>query len=364
MSSAQGEDRSDFQAVLPPVDRNGRKLDFIFFKATEGVSWVSQTYARNVALAKQSGVPFGSYHFFHPSLDVAQQIALFMATVAEHGGLIPGAMLAADSEITAGANGELLLQSDRSHLLTRDAQSGVASIRPGVDYPHHLLSRSTPKALDASLVGSTTHEFLRGVRTAVEVALGGDYCQEVVYTYENMLPQLAGCTDFDLWIAYYNNSAPPSVAPFRSWVIWQYAGGGGNGGSDQNGANGDVAWFEAWRTAKMPKPGPTPSPAPSPPPGHVTFSVTMPVLKVGMADHPGTVDYVHRLQWELAGLSAIAALPECVGLVADGNFGPKTELAVKRVQVFANLAKDMSSASGQCGAAEWQFVFAGTRGNA
>jgi len=92
--SAQGEDRSDFQSVMDPVDRNGRKLDFILFKATEGLTWTSKTYKANIARAKAQGVPYGSYHFFHPSLAVEPQVALFMSFVAENGGLNPGAMLA------------------------------------------------------------------------------------------------------------------------------------------------------------------------------------------------------------------------------------------------------------------------------
>src|SRR4051794_13885691 len=100
--SAQGEDRSDFQSVMEPVDRNGKKLDFIFFKATESVTWTSRTYRENVARAKAAGVPYGSYHFFHPSVAVEPQVALFMSFVAENGGLHPGAMLACDSEIQSG----------------------------------------------------------------------------------------------------------------------------------------------------------------------------------------------------------------------------------------------------------------------
>jgi hypothetical protein len=360
VSSAQGEDRSDFQAVLPPVDRDGKKLDFIFFKATEGTSWVSQTYAENVALAKQHGVPFGSYHFLHPSLDVQAQIALFMSTVAAHGGLESGAILAVDSEITMGVNGEVMVLSDRSDILLRpDPASNRARIRPGVEYPHNWPFASVPAKFDVALVNSATQQFISGVRTAVEVALGGDHCQELVYTFEAMLPQLSSCTEFPLWIAYFSSSAPPSVHPWADWTIWQYAGGGGNGGSDQDGFNGDVTAFSTWRLAKMPAPAPPPPPLTT-----STFSITMPNLKLGSIDVAGSPTFVHRLQWLLAGLSTVADLPSASGLKADGSYGPATQTAVKDMQVFAKLSPDLTSASGEVGSAEWKFLVSAVYGTA
>lgn len=359
MSSAQGEDRSDFQAVLPLADRTGKKLDFAIFKATEGTSWVSQTYARNIANAKAEGVPFGSYHFFHPSLPVDPQVALFMATVAEHGGLIPGAILAVDSEITSGVNGDLVLLSDRSNLLERTNSGTGVRIRQGVEYPHHTILRSRPESFDSSIVGPRTQQFLIGVRTAVKVALGGDYCQELAYTFEAMLPSLSACVDYPLWIAYFAPSAPPSVRPWDHWTIWQYAGGGGNGGSDQDGFNGTVEQFNTWRLSKMQNPIPAPQPETS-----STFLVTMPNLKRGDSDKSGSPVMVHRLQWLLAGLATVAHLPSAVGLKADGDFGPATEAAVKAMQAFARLAKDVPSASGQVGQAEWEFLYSAKYGNA
>ena len=191
--SAQGEDRSDFQAVMPPVDRNGKKLDFVVFKATEGTGWTSKTYKQNVANAKAAGVPYGSYHFFHPSLNVDAQIALFLAFVAENGGLNPGTILACDSEIQSGVSERLFLSDgpNRSDLLESSSLSGLARVRDGVSFPtQHLVDSATPTSASVSLVNSATKSFLDGVRTGVEVALGGDYCQEMLYSFLGMLPAL------------------------------------------------------------------------------------------------------------------------------------------------------------------------------
>lgn len=354
MSSAQGEDRSDYQGVLPPVDRNGKPLDFVIYKATEGTSWVSQTFRMNVAIAKQHGVPFGSYHFLHPSLDVAQQVELFMSTVAEAGALEAGVMLACDSEISSGTGGRLQLASDRSHLLVRNPVTGEANIRDGVSYPHHLLNRSIPANLGATQVNAATRDFIAGVRTAVEVALGGDYCQELVYTFYDMLPQLSDCTQYPLWLADYASAAPAYVLPWKEWTIWQYAGGGGNGGSDQNGFNGSADAFRSWVNAKRPVPQPPATTTVN------TFSVTLPSLSRG-GQNPLWITY--RAQALVAMLGKYNKLPN-TQIVDDGNFGPATEAAVKQIQVSARIAKDLASASGRIGEAEWKFLLTGEFGNA
>lgn len=351
MASAQGEDRSDYQSVFPPVDRNGKKLDFILFKATEGTSWVSSTYARNIALAKQYGVPFGSYHFLHPSLDIPQQVALFLATVSEHGGLVPGAMLACDSEISVGSAGTLLMSnSGRSSLLTSDPITSEAVRRKGVVGVRSF----TDGRLDASgvNVGQATNQFLTDVRTGVEVALGGDYCQELCYTYEAMLPRLSECIGWPLWLAYYSNTSPASVHPWNDWTIWQYAGGGGNDGSDQDGFNGDVVAFTAWVNAKK-KPVPQPT-------ADSTFSVTMPGLGIGERNPDW---FTLRAQWLIAGIGKKNDIPN-TQIADDADFGPLTEKATREIQVYARIAKDLASASGKIGEAEWQFLIAGKFGSA
>ena len=254
MTSAQGEDRSDFNAVLPPVDSRGNKLDFVFFKASEGIGWISQTYARNVALARRYGVPHGSYHFLHPSLDIEAQVSLFMSVVIKQG-LEPGDMLAADSEILSGKEGHLYLSRDRSNLLERNPLTGAAVIREDVQYPHNFVRHGSPTRLGKSAIDFCTLEFLTGVHEAQRAHLGGDYCQVINYSEQSVARQLVSCIDYPLWIAWFDNTPPTSedVSPWTDWTLWQYGDGGGNGNSDQDAFNGTAEWFNAWRTAKMPK---------------------------------------------------------------------------------------------------------------
>ena len=89
--SAQGIDISDFQ----PVWTGTPALDFLFAKATEGLTWESKTFAGNMAAARKAGIPFGAYHFLHPGLNGAAQARFFLDYVKRHGGLADGDMLAA-----------------------------------------------------------------------------------------------------------------------------------------------------------------------------------------------------------------------------------------------------------------------------
>lgn len=352
MTNAQGEDRSDYQPILPPVDQHGRKLDFVWYKATEGIAWTSKVYAQNIALAKEHGVPFGSYHFLHPSLDVAEQVTLFMNFVDEHGGLEPGAMLAVDSEIASGAESELTLFSDRSRILQRSAGGKVSVNMADRSYYPHRIMIGTPSKLSGSQVDLATLGFIRGVRSEVIKRLGGDYCQELVYSFLAMLTQLSSVTDYPLWIAYFDSNSPTSVFPWHNWMQWQFAGGGGTGGSDQDEFAGSVEQFNAWRLSKMP---PTDGPS-------STFSVTLPNLALGAEDEPGRVEFVRRLQWLLAGVGAANNLPWATGLAPTGVFDAQTQLAVRSIQEFAKLAANSSVASGNVGMPEWRFLLNGVRG--
>src|SRR5260221_1321701 len=105
--SAQGEDRSDYQ----PVTQVG-SVDFIFHKATEGLTWESKTYAANVAQARSEGKPVGMDHFLHPGLDGAAQARFFLDFIRRHGGLHDGDQLVVDCELMAG----VAPASPRSHL--------------------------------------------------------------------------------------------------------------------------------------------------------------------------------------------------------------------------------------------------------
>lgn len=355
--SAQGEDRSDFQAVMPPLDRNGKKLDFIIFKATEGTTWTSRTYKQNVALAKSAGVPYGSYHFFHPSLNVEAQVALFLSFTAENGGLHPGTILACDSEIQSGANAQaVLMRPNRSHLLEHDPGTGLARVRLGASIPTSDVV--TDHALHAPLavVNSATRRFLDETATGVRVALGSDVCQEMLYSFLGMLPQLASCTGYPLWVADFTSHAPASVHPWSNWVIWQFAGGGGRGGSDQDGYNGDAAAFNKWRLSKVGSHPHQPDTQPVPQ-WEKNMLNALPTLGKGAKDQPGHVYFVTRLQALAKAIGTINNLPNARNLTVDGNYGDSTVKAIKAVQQLFGFTG--SNVDGITGPMTWSVLVTG-----
>src|SRR6266700_4008854 len=97
--SAQGEDRSDFQAVFP-----WSGLDFGFVKATEGTGWTGHTFAANWAELAKEAKPRGAYHFLHPSEDPVVQAQHFVGVV-KAAGLRAGDMLVVDTEVFEGLSG-------------------------------------------------------------------------------------------------------------------------------------------------------------------------------------------------------------------------------------------------------------------
>lgn len=256
--SAQGEDRSSYQAILP-----WKGLDFGIAKATEGTTWSDPTFAANWANLHAAGIPRGAYHFLHPSLDPVAQAQFFLRAVEAHG-LAPGDMLIIDAEIMTGTAGELLMTpraARRSHLLTAGPN--------GRAFPLARMRGKHEIALTASLsVGAAALAFLSHV--------GAAYPHNPVLVYTDLAvgSVLGGCTGWDLFIAFYASSAPPSVAPWKTWRFWQWSAGGGIGGSDRDAFNGSPAQLRAWIDSFKPKPSP-----PSPPP--VTEDPDMPSLLPG-----------------------------------------------------------------------------------
>ena len=90
--SAQGEDRSGFQA-----EASWRGNSFGICKATEGLTFVDPTFAANWARLRAELKPRGAYHF-DPGLDPVAQARFFVATV-KAAGLRPPDMLVADIDI-------------------------------------------------------------------------------------------------------------------------------------------------------------------------------------------------------------------------------------------------------------------------
>jgi lysozyme len=184
MTSAQGIDVSAFQPVLSAGAIGG--LDFAFAKATDGRGGADPNFAGNWAAIRAAGKHRGCYHELAPGTPAAQA-AFFLATVQAQG-LRPGDMLAC-----------------------------VAS-----DYP----------ATDADV---------RAFCDSVKAATGGRN-PVLVYSDLSVAATLTSCTGYDLWVAWPSDTPPPSVAPWKTWRLWQWQ----MTGLDRDAYNGTPAEMTAW----------------------------------------------------------------------------------------------------------------------
>jgi GH25 family lysozyme M1 (1,4-beta-N-acetylmuramidase) len=190
-ASAQGVDVSSFQAPVTVAELKAAGYSFAFCKATNGVDGTDLDFAANWATIAEAGIWRGAYHELTTE-NVAEQAQHFTATVRAQG-------------VKAG-----------------DLMAVVAS-----DY--------------AGVTGTEVAAFASIVRAAFPA------CVVLVYSDLSVLPQLGEeCTVFPLWLAYYGNSAPASVAPWDGWSFWQWAAGGGADGGDRNAFNGTAADLAAF----------------------------------------------------------------------------------------------------------------------
>lgn len=194
--SIRGIDVSDYQSKVDwqAVAREG--ILFSFVKATEGGTFVAQTFARNWAAMKAAGIQRGAYHFFRPASSVQAQIDLFLKTVKLEAGDLPAVL---DIETTGGLGaGELC---DRAAI------------------------------------------WLAAVEKATQM-------RPIIYTYPGFWDKL-GTTrfaDYPLWIAHYTSAEQPWIPGWKSWTFWQYSDTGSVSGVS---GNVDVNIFESVREGEI-----------------------------------------------------------------------------------------------------------------
>jgi hypothetical protein len=87
-----------------------------------------------------------------------------------------------------------------------------------------------------------------------------------------------------------------------------------------------------------------------------TLVNTLPTLQLGNRDHPGTVQFVRRIQALTKVIGDINGLPAASAVTADGHFGQPTHAGVLAVQKFFGLTAD-----GIVGPKTWAALVAGQR---
>ncbi len=71
------------------MSSNGIKLDFVFIKATEGITRQDHKFETNWNQARQNGILRGAYHFYYPSRDADMQADNFIKVVKLTKGDLP-----------------------------------------------------------------------------------------------------------------------------------------------------------------------------------------------------------------------------------------------------------------------------------
>lgn len=374
MSDAVGEDRSSYQKVAP------WRQDFGFCKATEGTSFQDPTFAGNWANLKAVGLPRGAYHFFRPAVSASAQAKYFMDFVSAHG-LVPGDMLAIDSELTinAAAAVEALIPSaeavtPRMHLspLTLEAPSDgcshdnlpapVYGATQWCEQCRQYCGGTGPDGNQVSCAGCIGARAVAATSFSLETAvlafldevklLAGPAHPIVFYTYQAMAETFSAALAArypDLWIAAYGTSSP-RLGAWRGWRFWQVSSGGGLDGGDADKYNGTASDLGHWiGTYTGAKPVPPPS-GPSPVPAWQDAIITrLPVLRNGARDSGGHVEWVRQAQ-------LLLDITGPLSVVADGSFGPATEAAVRATQHAAGFAA--VQVDGVIGPRTWQVLVA------
>ena len=88
--SLYGIDVSKWQGTIDWARVRAAGKRFAFGKATEGVSVVDSTYARNKSGAMANGIAFGAYHFAQPANDPTREADWFVNNAGyKHGMLVP-----------------------------------------------------------------------------------------------------------------------------------------------------------------------------------------------------------------------------------------------------------------------------------
>ena len=79
----RGVDVSHYQGEIDWEVLSSQDIDFAFLKATEGSSYVDDTYEYNCTEARKAGLAVGAYHFFSFDSAAKTQAENFIGTVDE-----------------------------------------------------------------------------------------------------------------------------------------------------------------------------------------------------------------------------------------------------------------------------------------
>jgi lysozyme len=175
-----GVDVSDWQGPInwkAVTQDTNPKISFAYAKATDGVGFVSTTFADNHDACGELGLPFGAYHFFRFEDDPNAQADYFISVT-----------------MAAGRSGLLIPMVD--------VETGTAST-------------------------ATLETFVQRVQTAFKIPYVLIYTDSGYWDGSGLGDGFAG---HPLWIANFVHSgndpegspALPTTGGWKAWTVWQY----------------------------------------------------------------------------------------------------------------------------------------------
>jgi lysozyme len=196
---------------------------FAFTKATEGVSYVDDTFLPNMTGAQSQGLPISAYHFFHLTLPAKAQADYYLSQI----------------------------------------KNVRLDLPPVLDFEEYT---SLPKTQAAAA--------LKTWLDIVEAATGR---KPIIYTglyyWQDAIGSPAWANDYPLWIAQYTPAPQPTIPTcWKTWTFWQYTDKGSvpgcQGSVDLDRASLDEAGLQAlcksWLANDHGKPKPPAEPKPQP----------------------------------------------------------------------------------------------------
>ena len=168
----QGIDVSHYQGSIDWQQVVQAGIQFVFVKATQGITYVDPQFQTNWQGAKAAGLPRGAYHFFEPDDDPGLQFQNFLAALGDD----PGEL---------------------------------------------------PPVLDVEAHGDAA-QILAGVQTWIALAEAALGRQVILYTSPGYWKNLGapGLPGQPLWIAEYGVSAPKVPDGWTDWTLWQHSQSG------------------------------------------------------------------------------------------------------------------------------------------
>jgi len=180
MANPRGIDVSDYQGSINWTKVKNDGIDFVFIKATEGVSILDSRLSAYRKDARAAGLICGYYHFFHPRSSMQGQIDNFCSAIEQ---LYPG---------------------DLPPVLD-------------LEVPEQWQSFNVAERIQLVKL------WVEGVRAK----LGVDpiiYCS--AYFPDDILGNDPYLAKYPLWVAHYRQGGPRVPQPWGIWTFWQSSDAG------------------------------------------------------------------------------------------------------------------------------------------